>query len=51
MHVKYLVLLQFFQVIHMAQRLERRCKDIDDYDSWIRIPLWDVGIDPSDETV
>jgi hypothetical protein len=38
-------------VVRVAQWLERRLKDLMILASPVRIPLWDVGAGPSDETV
>jgi hypothetical protein len=35
----------------MGQRLERQRKDLMILSSRVRIPLWDLGTGPSDETV
>jgi hypothetical protein len=39
------------QAARVAQWLERRRKDLVILASLVRIPLWDVGAGPSDETV
>jgi hypothetical protein len=39
------------EVARVAQWLERRRKDLVIIASLVRIPLWDVGAGPSDETV
>ena len=42
---------KYTQAARMAQWLERRRKDLIILASPVRIPLWDVGAGPSDETV
>jgi hypothetical protein len=49
-HVQITILQQPLKVARVAQRLERRLKDLTILTSWNRSPLWDVGADLSDET-
>jgi hypothetical protein len=39
------------KISHVAEWLERRRKHLVIVTSPVRIPLWDVGVGPSDETV